>query len=184
MREFRKLPHLLQRKCRIKIEFCVMLSVLRLFHVYHFVQNGWSILSLDWHQRFSCKGKEWSTAAGSCCRQNLKCENFTSSFGRLRKKITPKACCTCSTIIFLHSTNQIIDLWRCLCHYSRYFLNSLFLASEVSMPLHLYRVVSLLVLIGWTSVYMWACLAGSSTSFSGSLFPGRGRERSWEQDCN
>ena len=27
------------------------------------------------------------TAAGSRCRQNLKYENFTSSFGRLRQKI-------------------------------------------------------------------------------------------------
>ena len=37
-----------------------------------------------------------------------------------------KACCTCSTIIFYHSTNQIIDLWRCRrgCH--RQILNSLF----------------------------------------------------------
>ena len=31
------------------------------------------------------------TAAGSCCRQKLKYENFTSSFGRLRQKIAPKS---------------------------------------------------------------------------------------------
>ena len=36
-------------------------------------------------------------------------------------KLHQKACCTCSTIIFLHSTNQIIDLWRC----RRQILNSL-----------------------------------------------------------
>ena len=30
------------------------------------------------------------TAVGSQCRQNLKYENFTSSFGRLRQKIAPK----------------------------------------------------------------------------------------------
>ena len=29
------------------------------------------------------------------------------------KRLHQKACRTCSTIIFLHSTNQIIDLWRC-----------------------------------------------------------------------
>ena len=29
------------------------------------------------------------------------------------KNLQQKACRTCSTIIFLHSTNQIIDLWRC-----------------------------------------------------------------------
>ena len=43
--------------------------------------------------------KERFTAASSRCRQNLKYENFPASFG--------------STIIFLHLTNQIIDLWRC-----------------------------------------------------------------------
>ena len=31
------------------------------------------------------------TAAGSRCRQNLKYENFTSPFSRLRQKIAPKS---------------------------------------------------------------------------------------------
>ena len=31
------------------------------------------------------------TYASSCCRQNLKYENFTSSFGRLRHNIAPKS---------------------------------------------------------------------------------------------
>ena len=35
--------------------------------------------------------KERFTAASSRCRQNLKYENFTSSFGRLRQKIAPKS---------------------------------------------------------------------------------------------
>ena len=63
------------------------------------------------------------TAASSRCRQNVKYENFTLSFGRLRQNIAPKACCTCSTISFLRSTNQIIDLWRC--RWRRQILNSL-----------------------------------------------------------
>jgi len=29
------------------------------------------------------------------------------------KTLHQKARCTCSTIIFLHSINQFIDLWRC-----------------------------------------------------------------------
>ena len=29
------------------------------------------------------------------------------------KTLHQKACRTCSSIIFLHSINQIIDLWRC-----------------------------------------------------------------------
>ena len=64
------------------------------------------------------------TAAGSRCRPTLKFEHFTSSFGRLRKKIAPKSVPTCSTIIFPYSTNQVIDLWRCR------FLNSLLVISR------------------------------------------------------
>jgi len=39
--------------------------------------------------------------------------NFTSSLGRQRGTLHQKACPTCSTIMFLHSTNQIIDFWYC-----------------------------------------------------------------------
>ena len=37
------------------------------------------------------------------------------------------ACCTCSTIIFPHSTNQILNLWlcRCRCRSCRWCQNSL-----------------------------------------------------------
>ena len=62
-------------------------------------------------------------------------DNFTSSFGQLRQKMHFNACrtcgaigfprypiiklwrwrCTCGTIIFPFSTNQIIDLWHCRC---------------------------------------------------------------------
>ena len=55
------------------------------------------------------------TAAGSRCCQNHKHKNFTSSFGRLRQKITPKCVPHVQKIIFSHSANQIIDLWRCSC---------------------------------------------------------------------
>ena len=41
---------------------------------------------------FHVKAKsERFTAASSGCRQNLKYENFTSSFGRLRQNIAPKS---------------------------------------------------------------------------------------------
>ena len=64
---------------------------------------------------------ETFTAAGSRCPQNLKNENFASSFGTHVKKLHQKACRTCSTIIFTQSTNQIIHLFRChcRCHFSR-----------------------------------------------------------------
>ena len=48
-----------------------------------------------------------------------------SLFGRLRPKIfIKKACSTCSTIIFPHSANQIIDSWR-RCGCCNRFQNSL-----------------------------------------------------------
>ena len=48
----------LQRKRHTKTELCVKLSILRLFRVDHVVQNRRSALSLAWHERFSCKGKD------------------------------------------------------------------------------------------------------------------------------
>ena len=46
-REFKKLQRLLQRKRHIKIELCVGLSGLRLFHNGHVLQNKRSVLSID-----------------------------------------------------------------------------------------------------------------------------------------
>ena len=57
-REFKKLRRQLQRKCHIKIELCVKLSLVRLFQIDHVVQNRRSALSLAGHRWFSCKGKE------------------------------------------------------------------------------------------------------------------------------
>ena len=57
------------------------------------------------------------------CRQNIKilkflCRRLTDYV----RKLYQKACRTCSSIIFPHSTNQIIDWWRCCCSCSRRFL--------------------------------------------------------------
>ena len=57
-REFKKLRRQLQGKRHIKNELCVKLSLLRLFHVYHVVQNRRSAFSVAWHEWFSCKSKE------------------------------------------------------------------------------------------------------------------------------
>ena len=57
-REFKKLRRQLQRKRHTKIELCVKLTLLRLFHVDHVVQNSRTALSLAWYEWFSCKGKE------------------------------------------------------------------------------------------------------------------------------
>ena len=58
IREFKKQRRQLQGKRHIKIVLCVKLSLLRLFHVDHVVQNRRNALSLAWHEWFSCKGKE------------------------------------------------------------------------------------------------------------------------------
>ena len=58
IREFKKLRRQQQGKRHIKIVLFVKLSLLRLFHVDHVVQNRRSALSLAWHEWFSCKGKE------------------------------------------------------------------------------------------------------------------------------
>ena len=53
-----KLQRQMQQKRHIKIELCVKLSLLRLFHVDHVVQNRRTALSLAWYEWFACKGKE------------------------------------------------------------------------------------------------------------------------------
>ena len=51
------------------------------------------------------------TSASSRCRQNLKYENSTSPFGRLRQKIAPKGVPHVQHDYFgINSTNRIIEL--------------------------------------------------------------------------
>ena len=88
-REFQKLRRQLQRKRHIKIELYVKLSLLRLFHVGHVVQNRRSALSLAWPSGFHVKAKnERFTATSSRC---LTYENLTPSFARIRQNIAPKS---------------------------------------------------------------------------------------------
>jgi len=63
------------------------------------------------------------TSAGSRYRQSLKFEKIHSCpLTDFVKKLHQKACRTCSKFISPHSTNHIIDLWRC--GYRRLLLNS------------------------------------------------------------
>ena len=55
------------------------------------------------------------------------------------KTLHQKACRTCSTIIFLHTTNQIIDLWRCRRRCRRQILNSLL--RKLTMQSHLHILI-------------------------------------------
>ena len=105
-REFKKLRRFLQGKRHFKIELCVRLRVSRLFDVGHVVQIDGVHFRLLGTNGLHVKIKnKIFTAAGSGCRQNLKCENFMSLFGRPRQQCPQKACCTSCTIRFLYSTN-------------------------------------------------------------------------------
>ena len=57
-REFKKLRRQLQRKLHIKVDLCVKLGLLQIFHVGRIVKDRRSVISLAWHNGFSCKGKE------------------------------------------------------------------------------------------------------------------------------
>ena len=81
LQTFKKLRRLLQRN--VKIELHIRLSVSRLFHVHHVLQNRRSSLSLASHEWLS--RNERFTAAGSHGRHNFSYVNFTS-FGGLRRK--------------------------------------------------------------------------------------------------
>ena len=86
IREIKKVRQQLQRKRHIKIELCNYSMLMTLYKIgeVHFRLLGTS--------GFHVKAKsERFSATSSRCRQNLKCENFTSSFGRLCESISTKS---------------------------------------------------------------------------------------------
>ena len=87
IREFKKLRPQLRRKRHIKIELCVKLILLRLFHVDHVVQNRRTALA--WHEWFSCKGKEWKIY---CCEHALSSESQIWKFDVVVWQTTSKHC--------------------------------------------------------------------------------------------
>ena len=56
---------------------------------------------------------------------NGKCGNITLFFPEDATDLFIIACRTCSTIIFPHSINQIVNLWRCPCRSCHWCYNSL-----------------------------------------------------------
>ena len=100
--EFKKLRRQLQRLWRhIKIELHFRLSALRWFYVDHVYKIGQVYFHLIGTNGFLVRGKN--------CIQG--------------------ACRTCSTILFPHSTNQIIDLWRCRRYCRRRFVQNSLIGS-------------------------------------------------------
>ena len=108
------------------------------------------------------------TAAGSCCCQNLKFENSTSSFAGYVKEMYLNTCRPCTTIIFPHLANHIIDLWCCSCR--RPFLNYMHLqglAHKISRIIVLQlRVFPLFPTLCWMpNYYRTASLKKKKTEF-------------------
>ena len=96
-------------------------------HVSHIIRNRRSaLLSVCLARMVFMQRQRMKTCRCGLALSNLKYENFTSPSGRLRQRLHQKAYHTCSTITFPHSTNQIIDLWRCRDRCCRHFLNCLF----------------------------------------------------------
>ena len=92
IREFKKLRRQLQRKRHNQIELTLRL----VFCDYSLLVTLYKIREVQFRllgtNGFHAKAQnERFTAAGSRCRQNLKYENFTSSFGRLRQTFAPKS---------------------------------------------------------------------------------------------
>ena len=89
IRECKNLWRLWHQKHHFKIELAVGIYVLWLLHVGHIVQNGWNVLSSDWHNNnigFHVKAENKRlTTAGSQYHQNLKVENFTLQFDKLHQ---------------------------------------------------------------------------------------------------
>ena len=89
IRELKKLRRQLQGKRRLKTELCVKLSLLRLFHVDHVVQNGRSAIPLACHEWFSCKGKEGKIY---CCELPLSSKPQIRKFPVVVWQTTSKHC--------------------------------------------------------------------------------------------
>ena len=89
IRELKKLRRQLQGKRLNKIELCLKLSLLRLFHVDHVVQNRRSALSLAWYEWFSCKGKEEKIY---CCELPLSSKPQIGKFPVVVWQTTSKHC--------------------------------------------------------------------------------------------
>ena len=83
-------------------------------------------LQLDWSERCSSKSHNWDIRLYA--QVVVKTVNAVISRGCFPEDGTDLfigACRTCSTIVFPHSTNQILNLWRCRSCSRRWCLNSL-----------------------------------------------------------
>ena len=70
-----------------------------------------------WRSKLQLDCKEW------CLSEDSKFKTFCSaeltSKPQMLFKLFKSACRTCSTLVFPHSANQILNLWRCRCIWRR-----------------------------------------------------------------
>ena len=124
IREFKRLRRQMQRKRNIKIEVCIKCFAIISCCSRRTKQARCTFACLP--RMVWCKGKERNLLLRT--RLVIRTSNVKISRRRLAdfvKTLHQKACRRCSTIIFLHSTNQIIDLWSCRSRYRRQMLTSL-----------------------------------------------------------
>lgn len=77
-----------------------------------------------WREWLSSESKEWKIYGLALSLQLIS--NVTPSFRRPRQNIAPKkGAARAARLFFLHSTNQIISLWRWRCRCRPSFLNLL-----------------------------------------------------------
>ena len=98
---------------------------MQLFHVghRHVLWHRWSLFSLAWQKRFSCKGRELKTYS---CGFNLLSEPWIWVFQAfICQTMSNNYIKACSTIVYApltKSNNKIIDLWRCYCSFHSHFI--------------------------------------------------------------
>ena len=118
------------------------------------VQNRRSVLSLDWYKWFSRKRKRMKDLVQRACvvKRTSGMKISRRHLADYVKKLHQRACRTCSTILFPHSTNQIIYLLchrRC-CH--RRFVNSQITRFHASR-IHEFKAKNLAVYTGIRSLF-------------------------------
>ena len=102
-------------KVPFKIELCVTLSLLRLLHVGHVLQNRRSALSHALHEWFSCKGKDWKIYR---CEHVLLSETQIWKFHVIVCQTTSKHCTKkrasrAARLFFFIQPIKSLDLWCC-----------------------------------------------------------------------
>ena len=125
-------------KSPFKIELCVKLSLLRLFHVGHVLQNRRSALSHALHELFSCKGKDWKIYR---CEHVLLSEPQIWKFPVVVCQTTSKHCTKkrasrAARLFFFIQPIKSLDLWYCCWRLFTIYQK----VSEISVGMYMVRL--------------------------------------------